>query len=150
MTPVELLLAADVDARIRDLGAAAYPNEGCGVLIGRVAGGTAQVVEATSGRNLNTERSRDRYLLDPADIVRADRDARARGLDVLGYWHSHPDHPARPSQFDTDHAWLDYVYIIVTTTASGAGDLNGFTLAGEGGPFDQLPLTIDASLGTAG
>ena len=80
----------------------------------------------------NTERARDRYLLDPADIVRADRDARARGLDIVGFWHSHPDHPARPSQFDTDHAWVDYVYVIVNTTAGGAGDLNGFTLDRRG------------------
>ena len=145
-----VVLTPDVDARIRDLAAAAYPDEGCGVLIGRFDDGAAHVVEATSGTNLNTDRSRDRYLLDPGDIVRADRDARARGLDVLGYWHSHPDHPAWPSQFDTDHAWLDYVYIIVNSTASGTGDLNGFTLAGEGGPFDQLPLTLSPGPGLPG
>ena len=145
-----VVLTPDVDARIRDLAAAAYPDEGCGVLIGRFDDDVAQVVEATSGTNLNTDRSRDRYLLDPADIVRADRDARARGLDVLGYWHSHPDHPAWPSQFDTDHAWLDYVYVIVNSTASGTGDLNGFTLAREGGPFDQLPLTLSPAPGRVG
>lgn len=133
-------LVAAADSRIREFGGAAYPDEGCGVLIGRVDGERVEVVEATSGKNLNRERSRDRYLLDPADIVRADRDARARGLDIVGFWHSHPDHPARPSQFDTDHAWPDYVYLIVNTTADGAGDLNGFTLSDEGGPFEQLPL----------
>ena len=138
----DINLDPGVNARIRELAAAAYPDEGCGVLIGRFAGLRAEVLEATSGVNLNTERARDRYLLDPADIVRADRDARERGLDVVGYWHSHPDHPARPSQFDTDHAWLDYVYVIVTTTVLGAEDLNGFTLREEGGPFDQLPLVV--------
>ena len=142
MTVGDLRLAVGADARIRALAARAYPDEGCGVLVGRFDGGTADVVEATSGTNLNTDRSRDRYLLDPADIVRADRDARDRGLDVLGFWHSHPDHPARPSQFDTDHAWLDYVYVIVNTTAKGAGDLNGFSLAAEGGPFDQVQLLV--------
>ena len=138
----DINLDPSASARIRELAAAAYPDEGCGVLIGRFAGARAEVLEATSGGNLNTERARDRYLLDPADIVRADRDARERGLDVVGYWHSHPDHPARPSQFDTDHAWLDYVYVIVTTTVLGAEDLNGFTLREEGGPFDQLPPVV--------
>jgi proteasome lid subunit RPN8/RPN11 len=133
-------LAAGTEARIRALGVGAYPHEGCGVLIGRFDGERAVVIEATSGTNTNSERSRDRYLLDPADIVRAGRGARERGLDIVGFWHSHPDHPARPSQFDTDHAWLDYVYIIVNTTAGGAGDLNGFTLVDEGGPFEQLVL----------
>ncbi len=142
MTLTTIQLSAAADQAIRALASSAYPNEGCGVLIGGVVGERAAVVEATSGTNMNTERARDRYLLDPADIVRADRHARERGLDIVGFWHSHPDHPAHPSQFDTDHAWLDYVYIIVNTIATGAGDLNGFTLAAEGGPFGRVALTV--------
>jgi proteasome lid subunit RPN8/RPN11 len=143
MTIKEISLATDADGSIRGLAAAAYPNEGCGVLIGRFAGDSVEVVEATSGRNTNVERSRDRYLLDPADIVRADREARTRDLDIVGFWHSHPDHPASPSQFDTDHAWMDYVYVIVNTITGGSGDLNGFTLAADGGPFEQCALTVE-------
>ena len=142
-------LAISADARIRELGSAAYPDEGCGVLLGRFAGDRVEVVDASSGTNQNTDRSQDRYLLDPADIVRADREARERGLDIVGFWHSHPDHPARPSQFDTDHAWADYVYVIVNTTTDGAGDLNGFTLSDEGEPFRQLPLVVTPGRGTA-
>jgi proteasome lid subunit RPN8/RPN11 len=142
-------IAVTAHLRISELGAAAYPNEGCGVLIGRFAGRRVEVIDATSGTNLNTDRSRDRYLLDPADIVRADREARGRDLDVVGFWHSHPDHPARPSQFDTDHAWLDYVYVIVNTTSAGSGDLNGFTLAEDGGPFEQLPVVVTPGHGSS-
>lgn len=147
MTIDGVALATDAQSRIRSLGEAAHPDEGCGVLIGRLDGSRAVVLEATSGRNTNTERSRDRYLLDPADIVHADRDARQRGLDIVGFWHSHPDHPAWPSQFDTDHAWVDYVYVIVNTTSDGSGDLNGFTLADEGGPFEQVSLTVASEPG---
>jgi len=128
--------------RMRELAAAAYPNEGCGVLIGRMVEGKTQIFNATSARNLNQERARDRYLMDPGDIVRADREARAQGLDVVGYWHSHPDHPAHPSQFDTDHAWVDYVYIICATTREGTGDVNAFTLSDEGGAFVPLLLIV--------
>lgn len=148
MGDIELAIAAHL--RIAELGAAAYPDEGCGVLLGRFAGSRVQIVDATSGTNLNTDRSRDRYLLDPADIVRADHEARDRQLDVVGFWHSHPDHPARPSQFDTDHAWVDYVYVIVNTTVEGAGDLNGFTLVSEGGPFERLALLVTSGDGTDG
>jgi len=148
MTIGDIDLALGADARIRDLGAAAYPDEGCGVLLGRFAGNRVEVVDASSGTNLITDRSRDRYMLDPADIVRADREARERSLEIVGFWHSHPDHPARPSQFDTDHAWLDYVYILVNTTADGAGDLNGFTLVEEGGPFRELPLVVTPGPGS--
>ncbi len=142
MSIVDVDLDARAGARVRELAAAAYPHEGCGVLLGRLTGPRAVIVDATSGTNQNRERARDRYLLDPGDIVRADREARARGLDVVGFWHSHPDHPARPSQFDTDHAWADYVYVIVTATGAGAGDLNGFTLTDEGGSFEQLALVV--------
>jgi proteasome lid subunit RPN8/RPN11 len=147
MNLTDIELSAGGDATIRRLASAAYPAEGCGVLLGRFSGDRVRAVEATHGTNLNRDRSRDRYVLDPADIVRADRDARARGMDIVGFWHSHPDHPARPSQFDTDHAWVDYVYLIVNTTASGAGDLNGFTLTEEGGPFEQLGLAVSAGGG---
>lgn len=133
-------LSATARHRVAELAALAYPDEGCGVLIGSVDAAAFSAVAATSGTNLNRERARDRYLLDPGDIVRADRQARTMGLDVVGFWHSHPDHPAWPSQFDTDHAWADYAYLIVSTTAAGAGDLNGFTLTADGGTFEQLPL----------
>jgi proteasome lid subunit RPN8/RPN11 len=134
--------AGAAHARIRELAVAAYPDEGCGVMIGRRDGERVDIEDATSGRNRIVDRSRDRYDLDPGDIMRADREARARGLDIVGFWHSHPDHPARPSQFDTDHAWVEYVYIICATTSSGAGDMNAFTLSDEGGPLAQVPLTV--------
>lgn len=139
-----ITISAAARRRIDELAAHAYPNEGCGVLLGASGDDGFAIVEATSGANLNTERARDRYLLDPGDIVRADREARARGLDIVGFWHSHPDHPARPSQFDTDHAWADYAYLVVSTTRRGAGDLNGFTLTADGGSFEQLPLSVAA------
>lgn len=138
----EVVFGGDAHERMRVMAADAYPNEGCGVLVGSFRGERAEVVDITRGRNLNTERARDRYVLDPADIVAADREARARGLDIVGYWHTHPDHPAHPSQFDTDHAWVDYVYVICATTSEGTGDVNAFTLAGEGAAFDHLLMIV--------
>jgi proteasome lid subunit RPN8/RPN11 len=135
-------IAPTAEQRIRELAVAAYPDEGCGVLVGRRDGTRMVIVDATSARNMWTERSADRYDLDPGDFLRADRDARSRGLDVSGIWHSHPDHPARPSQFDTDRAWLDYVYIICRTTAAGAEDMNAFALEAEGGAMTQIDLDI--------
>jgi proteasome lid subunit RPN8/RPN11 len=135
-------LSAAAHATIRRLGEAAYPHEGCGVLIGAYEGDAVLVQEATSARNLWVERLFDRYDMDPADIQAADRNARARGLDAVGFWHSHPDHPAQPSQFDTDRAWLDYIYIICRTIAAGAEDLNAFALEEEGAPFAQITMDI--------
>ena len=141
MTLPAVRLGASALAAIRSLAEAVYPHEGCGVLIGAyLDSGEIAVREVTSGRNLWTERMRDRYDLDPADIAAAERRARGVGLDVVGFWHSHPDHPARPSQFDTDRAWVDYAYLIVTTVPGGSGDLNAFRLEAEGGPFQEVAV----------
>jgi len=135
---------AGVLGRLRGLASRPYPDEGCGVLLGSLdAEGSVRIVDVTSARNMIVERSRDRYDLDPADLLRADREARDRGVDVVGIWHSHPDHPARPSAFDTERAWVDYAYVICSTNATGTADVNVFALEGEGGVFQQVELAIE-------
>jgi proteasome lid subunit RPN8/RPN11 len=83
--------------------------------------------------------------MDPADIQAADRSARALGLDVVGFWHSHPDHPARPSQFDADRSWADYAYLIVNTVAGGSGDLNAFGRDDEADVLQPIALELEAA-----
>ena len=140
MSLASVQLGAAAQAEIRRLATAAYPHEGCGVLIGSYRGDGVAVEEVTSGRNLWTERLRDRYDLDPADIQSADRSARQRGLDVVGFWHSHPDHPARPSQFDSDRAWVDYAYLIVNSGSNGTGDLNAFAKDAQAQALQPIAL----------
>jgi proteasome lid subunit RPN8/RPN11 len=79
-----------------------YPAEVCGLLVGRVEGGAGsrQVVEARATANLNRERPEDRYEMSPRDFLAVERDARARSLEVVGVYHSHPDHPSIPSETD--------------------------------------------------
>ena len=137
-------LAAAAAVQMRRLAAQAYPDEGCGVLVGRIAGEVVEVVEVTSGRNLVSERSRDRYELDPGAIVAAERAARGRGLDIVGFWHTHPDHPARPSGFDTERAWPEYVYVICAVTPAGVEAVRAFRLV-DGGGFVEVPLREGAA-----
>lgn len=114
--------------RLGELVAAGYPNESCGLLVGRLDGDGVAVERVATARNLSTERARDRYLLDPDDFLAADRTARAAGLEVVGIWHSHPDHPARPSVTDLEAAWEGYSYLIIAVTAAGAGDFRSYRL----------------------
>jgi proteasome lid subunit RPN8/RPN11 len=137
-------LSATAHATIRRLAEAAHPHEGCGVLIGSHEGDAVLVQEATSARNLWTERLTDRFDMDPADIQAADRSARVRGLDTVGFWHSHPDHPARPSQFDSDRSWADYAYLIVNTVAGGSGELNAFGHDDEAVGLQPMALQLEA------
>ena len=125
-------------AELEGLAAASYPVEGCGVLIGRFG---EAVVRVVAGRNLVTDRARDRYELDPGDIVAAERAARGEGLDVVGFWHTHPDHPARPSRFDTERAWPDYVYVICSTTAQNVADVRAWRLQSDGGEFAEIEVS---------
>lgn len=91
----------------------AYPNECCGLLAGRDTDGKKEVTEVHALTNLNTERSNDRYEVDPAEYMKIDRETSKRGLNIVGIYHSHPDHPSRPSEFDAGRAWEGYSYLIV-------------------------------------
>jgi proteasome lid subunit RPN8/RPN11 len=143
-----LVLSGGAAADLRRFAVAAYPEEGCGVLIGQSGGAEVSVVEATSGRNLVTDRRRDRYELDPGAIVAAERSARERGLDVVGFWHTHPDHPARPSGFDTERAWSEYVYIIIRVGAAGVEEIRAYALQEEQGGFAEVEMSDAAASAT--
>ena len=144
---------AEAGAQLTAFAAQSYPSEGCGVLVGTIPiapdDDAIPVVRVTLGRNLVTDRAADRYELDPGDIVAAERAATAEGLDVLGFWHTHPDHPARPSRFDTERAWPDYVYVICSVTAAGVVDVRAWTLRPDGEEFVEVTLEMPRS-GVAG
>jgi proteasome lid subunit RPN8/RPN11 len=88
-------------------------------------------VRATRAGNLEGDRPESRYRLDPDDFLAADREARAAGLDVVGFWHTHPDHPAEPSPTDLAAAWSDYSYLIIATTSAGAAAMRSWRLDGD-------------------
>jgi proteasome lid subunit RPN8/RPN11 len=134
-------ISADLRQRMQTMGESAYPNEGCGILVGRTGDPGAEVLEVRLGTNLRQDRARDRYILDPRDILRAEKESRAAGLEVVGFWHTHPDHPARPSQYDADHAWPGYVYVIVSVERGRAVSDQGWVLETEAPPiFREEPL----------
>ncbi|MDA8395026.1 MAG: M67 family metallopeptidase [Candidatus Dormibacteraeota bacterium] len=138
--PRELTFAKGQWERMRELAESAYPFEGCGVLGGRALDGGWEVSEVFPGRNLVQDRRHDRYELDPRDIIAAERACRSRGEEVLGFFHTHPDHPARPSQFDRDHAWPGYVYLVCAVDQGAMRRATAWILAGqgEGAEFEEL------------
>jgi proteasome lid subunit RPN8/RPN11 len=121
-------------------GAEGYPDEICGIMLG--PRGDRMATETRRARNIVVERSRDRYEIDPRDHIRIQREADAAGLDIVGYYHSHPDHPAQASRFDTDRAWAGYAYVIVSVANGKPVDANAFVAENDGGPFRQEPLEV--------
>jgi len=124
---------------IRRHAATAYPAECCGALVGRADGEAKEVVRLAPALNRRTD-DPHRYLIAPDDLRRLERDVRAAGQDIVGYYHSHPDHPARPSTFDTDHAWPWYSYLIVRVDRGRSADLASWVLD------DERPLMHPESL----
>ncbi|HEV2708159.1 MAG TPA: M67 family metallopeptidase [Pyrinomonadaceae bacterium] len=119
-----------------------YPHECCGLLLGRTeTDGAKHVVEVYPVSNAREEAERhNRSLILPGEYLRGERHARARGLDVLGNYHSHPDHPAVPSQFDLEHAWPTWSYIIVSVREGKAVDLRSWEMRDDRSRFDEEEL----------
>jgi proteasome lid subunit RPN8/RPN11 len=125
---------------IRAHGSEGYPHEICGIMLG--PRGEGRVTEVRRARNIIVERARDRYEIDPRDHIRIQREADAEGLDIVGYYHSHPDHPAQASRFDTERAWAGYAYLIVSIENGKPVDANGFVADKDGGPFRPERLEV--------
>lgn len=125
--------------QMRKMGEKAYPNEGCGILLGSF-GSEVEVTEVRDGTNLKVDETDDeghargRYILDPKEIFQAKLDAQKQGVEIVGFWHTHPDWLARPSQYDADHSWSKYVYMIMAVHRGRQKKVRAFVLAQEEPP----------------
>lgn len=151
-------LSAEQVESIHAHGAREYPNECCGMLLGRADGDAKDVSEVVPLRNLRHDSARaqellpledpgresekNRFLIDPQEQIRVEKEARNRGLDVLGYYHSHPDHPARPSNYDREHAWPWYSYIILSVEQGEPADMTSWVLSEDRARFDPELLEL--------
>lgn len=118
----------------------AYPEEGCGVLLGRDEGAMRTVERVAEFENQREDSRRNRYLISPEQLLTVEREAREEGLDVLGFFHSHPDHPAMPSAFDLEHAWPYYSYLIVSVEQGRVADARAWRLAPDRSRFEPETL----------
>lgn len=138
--PRSITIPADAEAVMRAHGESAYPDEACGALIGSGDGETSPwlVIRAEPAPNAFDGGHHNRYLVSPAFQAEAERRAMAAGLDVIGFYHSHPDDLARPSEYDRAHAWVGYAYRVYSVRAGQAVEGNTFTLDAPGGVFQPI------------
>jgi proteasome lid subunit RPN8/RPN11 len=137
-----ITVSARESERIRAHLCRAYPDEGCGVLIGRDGDGAREVVDIVALENRSRDSLHNRYLVAPEQFLAAERVARGAGLEVIGFYHSHPDHPARPSAFDLQHAWPYYSYLIVNVTRGEAGAARSWRLAEDRSGFEEETVEV--------
>lgn len=128
--------------------AVSYPEECCGVLIGRSNGGSTFVERILSVGNEREDSRHNRFLISPDTILAAHREARALDLEVLGYYHSHPDHPARPSEFDREHAWPGLSYLIVSVQKGKVAEARSWRLSDDRERFEEEAID-QAAIGSS-
>ncbi|MGB8476211.1 MAG: M67 family metallopeptidase [Candidatus Acidiferrum sp.] len=145
---LELGISAELSQRIREHGIATYPYECCGALLGRdhalsdipesdeKSGGISrEVVSLFPLVNRRDDSPRNRFSVTAEDVREAEKIATAQGLEVIGWYHSHPDHPARPSGYDHEHAWPWYSYVIVSVHTGVPQDMTSWRLKDDRSAF---------------
>ena len=139
-------MSAHLAEEIRSHGAETYPHECCGALLGldSESGSHAprEVLALLPLVNRRDDSPRNRFAVTAEDVLEADRAAQQQGLEIIGWYHSHPDHPARPSQYDQDHAWPWYSYIIVSVQNGAPQDMTSWRLNDDRQEFLQEGIEI--------
>lgn len=130
-------LPSSAEDAIRAHAASTYPHECCGALIGSSSDANTDILEVRPLDNLTTEGPRRRFRIGAADYRQSEHYAAERGADLVGFYHSHPDHPAEPSQYDLDHAWPNFSYVIVAVAAGAPGALRSWRLREDRAAFAE-------------
>ena len=144
---ITLSITSHLAEKIRTHGAETYPYECCGALLGRdaeptVPGAVREVLALFPLVNRRDDSPRNRFSLTGQDVLDADRAAQRQGMEVIGWYHSHPDHPARPSQYDQDHAWPWYSYVIVSVQNGAPQDMTSWRLNDDRQAFSPEGIEI--------
>ena len=135
-----IVIDAGTRARLEEHARRIYPEECCGALVGARAGDAQIVQHAWPVQNV-AEGREHRFTIAPSDYRRIERRARESGVTVLGFYHSHPDAPARPSSYDLSHAWPGVSYLIVSVEAQVPGAAASWRLREDRSGFDNEEMT---------
>ena len=154
-TATTLKLSREITQKIREHGAQSYPHECCGALLGHdaeetnavtTAGGVSAPVREILALfplvNRREDSLHNRFSVNAEDVRDSEKAARDKGLDVVGWYHSHPDHPARPSQYDREHAWPWYSYVIVSVAKGKAQEMTSWRLSDDRSEYACEEITM--------
>ena len=125
--------------QIHDHATEAYPEECAGALVG-IDGDIKVVVDVWRADNTHEEERSRRFLIEPLTIKKFEEQAEERDMGLLGFYHSHPDHPAEPSEYDREHAWPGYSYVIASVSGENVEDMRSWTLRDDRTGYDEEPI----------
>jgi proteasome lid subunit RPN8/RPN11 len=152
MAPI-LKMSTEIAEKIRQHGAGTYPHECCGALLGRDTAGAEATATASAVPlreilalfplvNRREDSPHNRFSVTAEDVRDAEKAAREKKLDVVGWYHSHPDHPARPSQYDREHAWPWYSYVIVSVAGGKPAEMTSWRLNDDRSEYASEEIAI--------
>ena len=141
---MQLTLPAALASRMFRHAQADYPREACGILVGRVEDGRRRITRTVETANVEPTRVHDRFLMDPQGLFRTIKQTRGTPEDIVGYYHSHPDHPPRPSATDLQFAsdWPDHAFLIVEVRDHLAIGCRSWVVPEGGDAFVEEPVEI--------
>ncbi len=128
--------------QIKKNGEKTYNAECCGAIFGKPGSGSFNITELLEFNNERSDNKERRYLISPKQYLQSERIASEKELELLGFYHSHPDHPAIPSQFDTEHAFPNFIYMIVSVQKGEAGNLTSWRLLEDRTGFEELEIDV--------
>ena len=135
------LKSADIE-EIKQIAQKTYPHECCGVMVGSVENGVKTVTQLIPAENQRTDSPANRYLITPDLLNELEKKLKGTDRAIVGFFHSHPDVPARPSTYDQDHAWPWYSYMIVSVNKGEAGELHNWKLKDDRSAFDAEKMEL--------
>ena len=135
------LKSADIE-EIKQIAQKTYPHECCGVMVGSIENGVKTVTELIAAENQRTDSPANRYLITPDLLNELEKKLQGTDRAIVGFFHSHPDVPARPSAYDQDHAWPWYSYVIVSVNRGQAGEIHNWKLRDDRSAFDAEKMEL--------
>lgn len=135
------LQSADIE-EIKQIAQKTYPHECCGVMVGSVENGVKTVTQLIPAENQRTDSPANRYLITPDLLNELEKKLKGTDRAIVGFFHSHPDVPARPSTYDQDHAWPWYSYVIVSVNKGQAGEIHNWKLKDDRSAFDAEKMEL--------
>ena len=140
-----LVLTEELAERVRAHATESYPHECCGALLGIEREDARELLEVFPLVNRREDSPRNRFSIAPDDFRAAEQAAAERGLELVGWYHSHPDHPARPSEYDREHAWPWYSYVIVSVVERRPEQITSWRLADDRARFEPEEMEVRRS-----
>ncbi len=140
-----LIIGKHHDEEMRAHGERDYPYECCGLMLGRFEDDRKNVLETYPISNAREEQAkRNRFLIRPEELMHGEKYARGKGLEVVGFYHSHPDDVAVPSPYDLEHAWPTYSYIVVAVEKGYAAELRSWEMESDRSRFSEEEIVSEA------